>query len=165
MSFLSLTGVRLLGFTLATQCFTLISHTALKNEFESRFQLNGSPSKGVAGCGIEMRTDTEGVDFNSYIRDVYLSVKKRWFANMPPSVEKGQQGTNTIEFHVLQDGSVPKDSIKMVVSSEKSDFDAASLQGIQEASPFNHLPEKFSKPFIVLRFMFYYNVPIPRNPQ
>lgn len=63
-----------------------------------------------------MLTDTEGVDFNSYLRDVYLSVKKHWFANMPPSVEKGQQGTNTIEFHVLQDGSVPKDSIKIVTS-------------------------------------------------
>jgi hypothetical protein len=38
------------------------------------------------------------------------------------------------------------------------------LQGLQEAAPFNHLPEKFSKPFIVLRFTFYYNLPIPRNP-
>jgi TonB family protein len=158
MSSLSLTGARLFVFMVATQSF------ALTNGFESRFQHNGSPSKGFAGCGIELKTDTQGIDFNLYMRDTYLSVKKRWFANMPPSLEKGQQGSNAVELRVLKDGSVPKDSIKMVVSSEKTDFDAASLRAIQEAAPFNHLPEKFSKPFIVLRFTFYYNLPIPRNP-
>ena len=123
---------------------------------------NGSASRGVAASTIQMRTDTEGVDFNEYLRDVYVSVKKRWFAKMPVSLMKGQQGTNTVEFHILQDGSVPKDSVKLVTSSEKSDFDAASLQAIQEATEFNHLPEKFSKAFIEIRFTFYYNLPSPR---
>jgi hypothetical protein len=82
---------------------------------------------------MEMPTDTERVDFNSYLRDVYLSVKKRWLTKLPPSIEKGQQGKNTVEFRVLQDGSVPRDSLKMVLSSEKSDFDSASLQGVRDA--------------------------------
>ncbi len=51
----------------------------------------------------------------------------------------------------------------MVLSSGKSDFDASSLQGIREALPFGHLPEKFAQPFIVLRFTFYYNLPIPQS--
>jgi hypothetical protein len=93
---------------------------------KSASQQSTSPAKGSAGGGIELLTDTEGVDFNSYLRDVSLSV---------------------------------------IASSNKSDFDAASLHGIQEAAPFKHLPEKFSKPFIVLRFTFYYNVPIPQNPK
>jgi TonB family protein len=122
-----------------------------------------APARGFAGCAVMMLTDTEGVTFNTYLRDVYVSVKKRWFSNMPSSLEKGQQGINAVEFHILQDGSVPKDSVKMVGSSDKSDFDRASLQGIREAAPFNHLPEKFSKPFIELRFTFYYNRPLPRN--
>jgi hypothetical protein len=63
------------------------------------------------------------VDFNDYLRDLYLSsVKKRWYANMPPSIEKGQQGTNTIEFRDLQDGSVPKDSLRMVENSGEERF-------------------------------------------
>lgn len=128
-------------------------------------QQNGPVAKGHAGCAIQMLSDTQGVNFNSYLRDVYLSVRKCWFANMPPSVEKGQQGTNSFEFHVLQDGSVPKDSLKMVLSSDKNDFDAASLQGIREAVPFSHLPEKFAQPSIVLRFTFYYNLPIPQTPK
>jgi TonB family protein len=161
MSFRSLARLLVLLSLVSMQCLEPVYSAGSSKRPSPQ---STSPAKGRAASGIEMLTDTEGVDFNSYLRDVYLSVKKHWFANMPPSVEKGQQGTNTIEFHVLQDGSVPKDSIKIVTSSKKSDFDAASLQGLQEAAPFNHLPEKFSKPFIVLRFTFYYNLPIPRNP-
>ena len=51
----------------------------------------------------------------------------------------------------------------MVSRSEKKDFDAASLRAIREAAPFEHLPEKFSQPFIVLRFHFYYNLPLPKS--
>jgi hypothetical protein len=53
----------------------------------------------------------------------------------------------------------------MTMRSEKSDFGAASVEGIQEAVPLGHLPEKFSKPFILLRFTFYNNLPVPKNPQ
>jgi TonB family protein len=134
------------------------------NNNEVPQQQNGSDSKSTAGCAIEMLSDTEGVDFNSYLRDVYLSVKKNWFANMPPSHERGQQGINKVELRVLQDGSVPKDSLKMVQSSEKSDFDTASLQSVRGATPFHHLPESFSKPYIVLRFTFYYNLRPSGNP-
>jgi TonB family protein len=84
---------------------------------------------------------------------------------MPASLVKGQQGKNIVEFRVLQDGSVPKEFLKIALSSEKSDFDAASLQGVSDAAPFNHLPESFSKPYIVLRFTFYYNLPPPQNPR
>jgi TPR repeat protein len=123
-------------------------------------QKTGPSSTGVATSGIQMLSDTEGVDFNSYLREVYVSVKKRWFANMPASIEKGQKGVNIVEFRILRDGSVPKNAVKMLVSSQKSDFDAASLQGISEAAPFSHLPELYSEPFIVLRITFYYNLPL-----
>jgi outer membrane biosynthesis protein TonB len=111
---------------------------------------------------MEMLTDTGGVDFNSYLRELYISVKKRWFANMPPSIEKGQKGINAVEFRVTQDGHLAKEFPKIVFGSE-SDFNAASLQAVREAAPFNHLPGKFSKPFIEVRFTFYYNVAPPRR--
>jgi hypothetical protein len=133
------------------------------NFHEGPLRQNGSASKSSAAPAIEMRSDTERIDFNSYLRDVYLSVTKRWFVNMPPSLEKGRQGTNSVEFHVLQDGNVSKDSLKDGCYSGRSDFDAASLEGIQDAAPFNRGPEKFSAPFIILRFTFYYNLPRPRN--
>jgi TonB family protein len=128
-------------------------------------QESGSVRKGYVAGAIQMLSDTQGVDFNYYLRDVYLSVKKRWFSRMPASVAEGEKGTNTLEFHILQDGTIPKESVKMVLSSGKSDFDASSFQAIREAAPFSHLPEKFPQPFIVLRFTFYYNLPGPQNPK
>jgi len=123
---------------------------------------SSAPAHGSAAGGIEILTDTEGVNFNSYIKEVYSSVKKRWFSNMPPSIEKGNQGVNAVEFRILQDGTVPQDFVKMVQHSGKSDLDAASLEAVREAGPFSHLPEKFSQPFVLLRFNFYYNLKPPK---
>lgn len=139
-----------------TPIFTAFTHQAAQ-------QQSGPSPKGTAACTFKMLSETEGVDFDFYLRDLYLSVRKQWFAKMPGSVVRGQRETNTVEFRVLQDGSVPKESLKIVVSSEKNDFDEASLQAVRNAAPFNHLPEKFSKPDIVLRFTFYYNLPLPNT--
>lgn len=160
MSFRAISSLSVLGLLFASSFPTIATTAFLGKDVP---QQNGSVARGYVGGAIQMRSETQGVDFNSYLHDVYLSIKKHWFANMPPSVEKGQQGTNSFEFQVLQDGTIPKDSLKIVLSSGKSDFDAASLQGIREAVPFSHLPEKFAQPFIVLRFTFYYNLPIPTS--
>ncbi|HMD09634.1 MAG TPA: TonB family protein [Candidatus Acidoferrum sp.] len=143
---------------LTTAPFQAIETAALRSKDVP--QSSGSAPVAKAACGLQLLTDDEGVYFDRYLQDVYVSVKKSWFANMPPSVEKGEKGVSQVEFHVLQDGTVPKDSLKMTSSSKKSDLDAASLQAIREAAPFSHLPEKFSQPFIALRFTFSYNLPI-----
>ena len=51
-------------------------------------QAGGSTRHGKAGCTVELLTDPEGVDFNSTLREVYRSVRDRWFANMPPDIER-----------------------------------------------------------------------------
>jgi TonB family protein len=150
---------------LASTQFRMIETAGAYRSKVVPLQASNSVSKaGRAGCTMELLSDTNGVDFNPYLRELYQAVKKRWFANMPPSIEKGQQGKNTVEFRVLRDGNVPGDSVKMVFSSEKSDFDAASMETVHDAAPFNHLPEKFSMPYIVVRFTFFYNLS-PQKPQ
>jgi hypothetical protein len=52
---------------------------------------------------------------------------------MPTSVREGQQGENAVQFQILQDGSIPKDSVKLVSSSGKDDLDSASVPAIGEA--------------------------------
>ena len=151
---------RLLGLILlASAPFQAIEPSLTKDVS----QAPGPASVAKAGCTIQLLTDPEGADFNPYLREVYVSVKKRWFANMPPSTEKGEQGMNSIEFRVLKDGNVMKDSLKITAGSGKSDLDAASLQAVREASPFSHLPEKFTQAFVELRFTFYYNLPLPQK--
>jgi hypothetical protein len=122
-------------------------------------QSEGSiPKHGQARSSLEMLTETEGIDFNAYLRTVYISVRQNWFAVMPPSVEKGEQGVNTVEFRIMQDGKIPADFVRLTVHSGKEDLDRASLTAIHALVPVDHLPEKFSQPFIALRITFYYNM-------
>jgi TonB family protein len=136
-----------------------IHHAMLQSSDSTR-----NSQRATTGAAIELRTDTEGVDFNSYLRGLYLSVKDKWHAGMPPSVQSGQQGKNTVQFRVLEDGTIPENSLKVIFSSEKKDLDEASLQAVRKAAPFSHLPEKYSHSFIELRMTFYYNT-APQRPQ
>ena len=146
-------------------------------QFQTLKPVLGSPSPHMASQssgsiqknaqphgGIEVLTDTEGVDFNSYLHGLYLAVRDKWQAGMPPAVKSGLQGKNSVQFRVLRDGKVPEDFLKLASSSENKDLDEASLQAVRKAAPFSHLPEKYSQSFIELRMTFYYNIP-PQKPQ
>lgn len=127
-------------------------------------QSDGSARRGQVWCDVKVLTDTEGIDSSPYALEVYRVVRSSWFANMPPDVEKGIQAVNQVEFRILLDGNVPKDLVKMVRRSGKDEFDRASLRAINEAAtPFGRLPEKFTQPFIVMQFTFYYNVEKPKT--
>ena len=62
----------------------------------------GSGGHGTAGAGVEMLTDTQGVDFNDYLRRVYLTVKQNWFAVMPASVQLGDQGVVSLHSRLCE---------------------------------------------------------------
>jgi TonB family protein len=117
--------------------------------------------KDATGVNIELLTETLGVGFNSYLRSLYSLVRTKWRAALPSSVEKGDKRVVSIQFRVLQDGKVADDSLKVLSSSGKSEFDNTGLNAIRVAAPFDHLPSKFSRPFIELRMTFYYNVAPP----
>ena len=103
-----------------------------------------------------MLTDAEGLDWKTFGISLNSSLTKSWIA-MPDSVQKGQQGKNSVTFRVLRDGSVPDDSVRVVSASGTSELDEASIKAIHAAASFGQLPEKFSQPFILLCTVFYYN--------
>ena len=111
---------------------------------------------------LELLTQTEGADLNNYLHNVYAATKKRWFANLPPSVARGNKGVDVVEFRALQDGTVPKEFVKMKAASGKADLDEAAMSAIRGAAPFGKLPADFTAPYIELRFTFYYNLEPPR---
>lgn len=106
---------------------------------------------------IEMLTPTEGVDFNSYIHNAYMTTRKRWMANIPPSVRSGERGKNVVQFRILRDGTVPKESCVIADSSKHDDLDEASLAAVRGAAPFGKLPEGFTADYVELRVGFSYN--------
>jgi len=123
----------------------------------------GSSGHGTAGAGIEMLTDTEGVDFQDYLRRVYLAVRQNWYAVMPASVQLGDQGVVSLQFKILRDGSVPMGDPQRVFGSGKEPLDRAAISSIRASNPFPTLPPQFKGPYIELRFTYYYNLPVPNH--
>jgi outer membrane biosynthesis protein TonB len=110
--------------------------------------------------GVSILTPTEGVDFNSYINRLLATVKKNWYAVMPTSAMMGDQGIVVITFHINRDGSVPMPDPNLERTSGKEPLDVAAISSIRASNPFEPLPPQFKGPFIELRFIFFYNLPI-----
>jgi hypothetical protein len=120
----------------------------------------GGGGQGYLGGNVEILTPTEGVDFSNYIARVLASVKRNWFAVMPESARLGDRGKVVLQFRIMQNGVVPEAEPVMVGSSSKEPLDRAAVSSIRASTPFEPLPPAFSGPFIELRFIFLYNMPL-----
>lgn len=129
-------------------------------------QIPGSPSygggggEGYLGGAVQMLTPTQGVDFNDYLARVVDSVKRNWYSVMPESARLGDKGRVVLQFRIMSTGSVPEGEPQQVSSSGKEPLDRAAYSSIRSSSPFEPLPPAFSGPFIELRFIFLYNLPL-----
>jgi TonB family protein len=120
----------------------------------------GGGGQGYLGGNVEILTPTEGVDFTNYIARVLASVKRNWYAVMPESARLGERGKVALQFRIMRDGVVPDAEPIMVGSSSKEPLDRAAVSSIRASTPFEPLPPAFSGPFIELRFIFLYNIPL-----
>ena len=123
-------------------------------------QSSDSSHKGeLYSPGLEVRSDTEGIDFNVYLRSVFASIRRKFSVAIPESAKQGEVGTATVQFRIQTDGKVSDDSLKIILSSGKKDMDDACLSAVRAASPFKPLPEAFHGSFIELRETFSFNDP------
>jgi TonB family protein len=113
--------------------------------------------------GVAMLTPTDGVDFDSYLRRLVAGVKRNWYAVMPESALMGDKGIVVITFRINQDGTVPIPDPNLDRSSGKVPLDNAAMSSIRTSSPFEPLPPQYKRPFIELRFIFFYNIPPELN--
>jgi len=120
----------------------------------------GRGGQGYLGGNVEILTPTEGVDFSNYIARVLASVKRNWYAVMPESARLGDRGRVVLQFRIMKNGVVPDAEPAMIGSSTKEPLDRAAVSSIRASTPFEPLPPAFSGPFIELRFIFLYNMPL-----
>jgi TonB family protein len=120
----------------------------------------GGGGGGTAYGGLEMLTPTEGVDFQSYLERVYVTVKRNWFAVMPESAELGEKGIVVLTFRIMRDGSVPSVDPEIQRNSGKEPLDRAALSSVRASNPFEQLPAQFKGPYIELRYTYLYNIPL-----
>jgi TonB family protein len=121
---------------------------------------SGGAGQGFAGNAVTILTPTEGVDFTTYINRVLAEVKRNWYSVMPESARLGDQGKVVLQFRIMRNGVVPEQEPVMMGSSGKEPLDRAAASSIRASTPFEPLPSAFSGPYIELRFIFLYNIPL-----
>jgi outer membrane biosynthesis protein TonB len=116
---------------------------------------NGGGSK--VGSGLDVLSDTMGVDFGPYLSRIVAVVRMNWYNLIPeearpPMLKKGKVA---IEFSILPDGKVV--GMRLIGESGDIALDRAAWGGITSSNPFSPLPTEFQGPYLALRFYFYYN--------
>jgi TonB family protein len=107
--------------------------------------------------GMEILSDTLGVDFGPYMKRLHYTVQNHWDplipeSAMPPVMKKG---VVVIEFSISKDGKVM--GMKLISSSGDVALDRAAWGGITDAIPLPNLPPQFKGQYLELRARFYYN--------
>ncbi len=120
----------------------------------------GGGGRGFAGSAIQMLTPDEGVDFTNYLTRVLASVRRNWYSVIPESAKMGDRGRVVLQFRILRNGNVPLPEPELMATSGKEPLDRAAASSIRASSPFEPLPSAFSGPYIELRFIFLYNLPL-----
>ena len=116
-----------------------------------------SPSRPDATGGMEILSDTQGVDFGPYLGRVRFMIERNWYLVMPeeafPPLRK--QGEVTIDCGIGRDGKVQ--GMKLVKGSGDRNLDRAAWSGITGSDPFPPLPAGFKGEYLALRLHFQYN--------
>ncbi len=115
---------------------------------------NAIPSRSWFGPII--LSDTGGVDFGPYVRDLYSRVRLTWSAGvMSGEYARHADAEVAIEFLVRKDGSLRL--MKLVESSGDATLDQIAWTGIVGSAPFAVLPPNFTGDSVKLCFRFLYN--------
>jgi TonB family protein len=107
--------------------------------------------------GMEILSDTLGVDFGPYMKRLHYTVQNHWDplipeSAMPPVMKKG---VVVIQFRIEKDGRVT--GMELVSSSGDVALDRAAWGAITDAIPVPKLPVNFAGEYLLLRARFYYN--------
>ncbi len=112
---------------------------------------------GSVGSGLELLSDSRGVDFHSYLTQILAAVKRNWQAVIPESARRGERrGRVTVRFSVSRDGKVT--NVQITVPSGTEALDLAAIAGISATNPFPPLPAEYNGLPIRLQFVFLYNM-------
>jgi TonB family protein len=123
---------------------------------------SGPPATGGHGIGmgygVDILSDTQGVDFRDYITRLLATLRRNWDAVMPESARMGERGVVFTVFTINPDGSVSAPDPTLERTSGKEPLDNAAMAAIHASNPFEPLPKQFHGPNLRLRIAFLYNV-------
>ena len=116
---------------------------------------------GAGAGGVQILSDTQGVDFNSWLHRWYYETEHTWDPLIPDEVNPPilKSGAVQIRFKVLPNGQVTD----MVLEGRSGDtgLDRAAW-GALTGSNYPPLPREFHGPYLELRALFLYNEQPPK---
>jgi TonB family protein len=114
--------------------------------------------------GVEILTDTQGVDFGPYIRKSLAIIKKNWIPLIPEEARPpaNMQGETLIRFSILPDGKIS--AMGLDGSSQHTNIDRAAWGAITAVGQFPPLPTEFKGSHLELRVDFLTNRSSPAPP-
>jgi TonB C terminal len=115
------------------------------------------PQPKILGMGVEILSDTEGVDFTPYIRKLLATLERKAEAVMPESARMGETGILYTTFQINPNGGLGTSDPVLERKSGKKDLDDDVITAIHASIPFDPLPSQFHGPYLKLRLVFMYN--------
>jgi outer membrane biosynthesis protein TonB len=118
---------------------------------------------GAGSGGIEVLSDTQGVDFNSWLQRWHWETEHTWDPLIPDEVNPPilKSGMVAIRFKVLPNGRLMDGSLVLEGRSGDTALDRAAW-GALTNSNYPPLPRDFHGPYLELRAFFLYNMEPPR---
>jgi TonB family protein len=110
----------------------------------------------VRDAGTYVLTDTQGVDFEPYLRPLLKTLKRDWLDLAPPYARdpRMMRGEVSVEFAILKTRKVM--GMRLVRGAGDVSLDRAARAAISN-SKFPPLPTEYPAPYLDLRFRFVYN--------
>ncbi len=119
-------------------------------------------SMAKSTAGVEVLSDTEGVNFSAYLQSAIHTVKENWYGLVPPAARalKMAKGDVIIEFVILKNGK--RAGMKLIENSADVQMGNAAWHAIED-SRFAPLPVGFRGQYLSLRLHFSYNPAKPND--
>jgi outer membrane biosynthesis protein TonB len=132
-------------------------HGAGAGSMPSHGSLSMHPGAGTGG--VQVLSDTQGVDFNGWLQRWHRETERTWDPLIPDEVNPpiSKSGQLVIRFKVLPSGRLMEGSMVLEGSSGDVALDRAAW-GALTGSNYPPLPRDFHGPYLELRAWFLYNM-------
>jgi len=116
------------------------------------------PMHPGAGGGVQVLSDTQGIDFSSWLLRWHRETERTWDPLIPDEVNPPilKKGAVVIRFKVLPNGRLMEGSMVLEGRSGDTGLDRAAW-GALTGSNYAPLPKDFHGPYLELRAIFLYN--------
>ena len=124
--------------------------------------ISGSPNGPVAargmGSGVDILSDTEGVDFNPYLQKILREIYETWLPLIPEEARPplNKQGEALIRFTIMPDGTIGT-NMHLDGSTHDDAINKSCWGSITGVGQFPPLPKQFHGPNLELRIHYLVN--------